>query len=303
MMKSQTGVQRKRRFRLTDDDLWGYAFILVSMIAFGVFTLYPVISAVETSFLKYKPFGSEFIGLKNYQDTFSSSLFYKTVLNTLEYTVVVVPLSLLMAFAISIMILPFSKKTQSVFKSMYYLPGVASGIALSVVWLWIYDSSPTGLMNQVFTFLRLPTQNWLSSSKTSMISLMFMALMSGQGSNIIIYIAALLGIDNSYFEAAELDGATFMQKVRYIVFPLVKPTTLFLLVTGVIGSFQVFMNAFMMTGGGPDNSTTMIGLLIYKNAFEYSKYGLACAQAILLAIVIAIISLAQFKMMGVDVEY
>lgn len=303
MMKSQTGVQRKRRFRLTDDDLWGYAFILVSMIAFGVFTLYPVISAVETSFVKYKPFGSEFIGLKNYQDTFSSSLFYKTVLNTLEYTVVVVPLSLLMAFAISIMILPFSKKTQSVFKSMYYLPGIASGVALSVVWLWIYDSSPTGLMNQVFTFLRLPTQNWLSSSKTSMISLMFMALMSGQGSNIIIYIAALLGIDNSYFEAAELDGATFMQKVRYIVFPLVKPTTLFLLVTGVIGSFQVFMNAFMMTGGGPDNSTTMIGLLIYKNAFEYSKYGLACAQAILLAIVIAIISLVQFKMMGVDVEY
>lgn len=303
MMKSQTGVQRKRRFRLTDDDLWGYAFILVSMIAFGVFTLYPVISAVETSFLKYKPFGSEFIGLKNYQDTFSSSLFYKTALNTLEYTVVVVPLSLLMAFAISIMILPFSKKTQSVFKSMYYLPGIASGVALSVVWLWIYDSSPTGLMNQVFTFLRLPTQNWLSSSKTSMISLMFMALMSGQGSNIIIYIAALLGIDNSYFEAAELDGATFMQKVRYIVFPLVKPTTLFLLVTGVIGSFQVFMNAFMMTGGGPDNSTTMIGLLIYKNAFEYSKYGLACAQAILLAIVIAIISLVQFKMMGVDVEY
>ena len=303
MMKSQTGVQRKHRFRLTDDDLWGYAFILVSMIAFGVFTLYPVISAVETSFLKYKPFGSEFIGLKNYQDTFSSSLFYKTVLNTLEYTVVVVPLSLLMAFAISIMILPFSKKTQSVFKSMYYLPGIASGVALSVVWLWIYDSSPTGLMNQVFTFLRLPTQNWLSSSKTSMISLMFMALMSGQGSNIIIYIAALLGIDNSYFEAAELDGATFMQKVRYIVFPLVKPTTLFLLVTGVIGSFQVFMNAYMMTGGGPDNSTTMIGLLIYKNAFEYSKYGLACAQAILLAIVIAIISLAQFKMMGVDVEY
>ena len=303
MMKSQTGVQRKRRFRLTDDDLWGYAFILVSMIAFGVFTLYPVISAVETSFLKYKPFGSEFIGLKNYQDTFSSSLFYKTVLNTLEYTVVVVPLSLLMAFAISIMILPFSKKTQSVFKSMNYLPGIASGVALSVVWLWIYDSSPTGLMNQVFTFLRLPTQNWLSSSKTSMISLMFMALMSGQGSNIIIYIAALLGIDNSYFEAAELDGATFMQKVRYIVFPLVKPTTLFLLVTGVIGSFQVFMNAFMMTGGGPDNSTTMIGLLIYKNAFEYSKYGLACAQAILLAIVIAIISLVQFKMMGVDVEY
>lgn len=303
MMKSQTGVQRKHRFRLTDDDLWGYAFILVSMIAFGVFTLYPVISAVETSFLKYKPFGSEFIGLKNYQDTFSSSLFYKTVLNTLEYTVVVVPLSLLMAFAISIMILPFSKKTQSVFKSMYYLPGIASGVALSVVWLWIYDSSPSGLFNQLLTFFHLPIQNWLGSSKTSMLSLMIMALLSGQGQNIIIYTAALLGIDNTYFEAAELDGATFMQKVTRIVFPLVKPTTLFLLVTGVIGSFQVFMNAYMMTGGGPDNATTMIGLLIYNNAFTYNKYGLACAQAVILTIVIAAISFLQFKMAGSDVEY
>ena len=189
------------------------------------------------------------------------------------------------------------------FKAMYYLPGVASGVALSVVWLWLYDSSPDGLFNQLLGFFGVPAQNWLSSTKTSMLSLMIMALLSSHGTQIITYIAALLGIDNSYFEAAELDGATFMQKVRFIVWPLVKPTTLFLLVTGVIGSFQVFMNAYMMTGGGPDNSTTMIGLLIYNNAFEYGKYGLACAQAILLAIAIAIMSLFQFKLMGVDVEY
>jgi len=302
MMQTKPAI-RRRRFRLTDEDMWGYLFIFVALVFFCVFTLYPVISAVETSFLKYKPFGSEYIGLTNYTDSFKNDLFYKSIKNTLVYTVVVVPLSLLIAFVISIMILPFSKKTQSVFKSMYYLPGIASGVALSVVWLWIYDSSPSGLFNQVLTFFGAPTQNWLSSSKTSMLSLMIMALLSGQGSNIIIYIAALMGIDNTYFEAAELDGATFMQKVRFIVFPLVKPTTLFLLVTGVINSFQVFMNAFMMTGGGPNNSTTMIGLLIYKNAFEYSKYGLACAQAILLAIVIALISLAQFKLMGADVEY
>ena len=100
-----------------------------------------------------------------------------------------------------------------------------------------------------------------------------------------------------------MDGATFFQKVRYIVWPLVKPTTLFLLITGVIGSFQVFMNAYIMTGGGPDNSTTMIGLLIYRNAFERNEFGMACAQAILLTIVIAIMSLFQFKAMGVDVEY
>lgn len=303
MIQGNKPIIARRRFRITSEDLWGYAFISVALIIFCAFTLYPVVSAVETSFLKYKPFGSEFIGWKNYSDTFSNELFYKTIKNTLVYTAVVIPVSLFIAFSISIMILPFSKKTQSIFKSIYYLPGIASGVALSVVWLWIYDSAPTGLFNQVLGFVGIPRQNWLSSSKTSMFSLMFMAIMSGQGSNIIIYIAALLGIDNSYFEAAELDGATFLQKVRFIVFPLVKPTTLFLLVTGIIGSFQVFMNAFMMTGGGPNNSTTMIGLLIYKNAFEYSKYGLACAQAILLTIVIALISLAQFKLMGTDVEY
>ena len=128
-----------------------------------------------------------------------------------------------------------------------------------------------------------------------MLSLILMALLSSHGSNIIIYMAALHGIDNTYYEAAEIDGATFLQKVRYVVFPLCKPTTLFLLVTGIIGSFQVFMNAYMMTGGGPDNNT--------NNAFTYGKYGLACAQAIILALVIGLLTMLQFKFMGDDVEY
>lgn len=299
-------LKPRRRFRFTDEDFWGYVFIAAAMVIFCVFTLYPVINAVYTSFLDYKPFGSKYVGLKNYIDTLKYSkynLFYKAAWNTLVYTAVVVPLSLLISFSVAIMILPFQKKVQSVFKAMYYLPGVASGVALSVVWLWLYDSSPDGLFNQLLRFFHIPAQNWLSSTKTSMLALIIMALLSSHGTQIITYIAALLGIDNSYFEAAELDGASFLQKVRYVVWPLVKPTTLFLLVTGVIGSFQVFMNAYMMTGGGPDNSTTMIGLLIYNNAFEYGKYGLACAQAILLAIAIAIMSLFQFRLMGVDVEY
>lgn len=306
MKKNQALRLNRRKKYFNDEDRWGYIFIAAAMIIFVIFTLYPVINAIYTSFFDYKPFGSEYVGLDNYVETLKytkRNLFYKAAWNTFVYTIIVVPLSLLVAFSVAIMILPFKKRTQSVFKAMYYLPGVASGVALSVVWLWIYDSSPDGLFNQLLAFLHIPAQNWLSSTKTSMLSLIIMALLSSHGTSIITYIAALHGIDNSYFEAAELDGATFMQKVRLIVWPLVKPTTLFLLVTGVIGSFQVFMNAFMMTGGGPDNSTTMIGLLIYNNAFVYAKYGLACAQAILLAIVIAIVSLFQFKLMGVDVEY
>ena len=285
------------------DNISGWIFIAVAMIIFVMFTLYPVISAVITSLQKYKPFGSEWVGMKNYVDALQSFLFWKSIKNTVIYTVIVVPFSLLISFVISLMILPFSKKLQSVFKALYYLPGIASGVAIAVVWLWLYDSSPSGIFNRILGIFGIASQNWLSSSKTAMLSLILMALLSSHGSNIIIYMAALHGIDNTYYEAAEIDGATFLQKVRYVVFPLCKPTTLFLLVTGIIGSFQVFMNAYMMTGGGPDNNTTMIGLLIFNNAFTYGKYGLACAQAIILALVIGLLTMLQFKFMGDDVEY
>ena len=299
MMKTN---QKKKKINRAD-NISGYLFIGVAMIIFIMFTLYPVISAVITSLQKYKPFGSEWVALNNYVDAMKSSLFWKSIKNTVLYTIIVVPCSLLISFIISIMILPFSRKLQSVFKALYYLPGIASGVAIAVVWLWLYDSSPSGIFNRILGIFGFASQNWLSSSKTAMLSLILMALLSSHGSNIIIYMAALHGIDNTYFEAAEIDGATFLQKVRYIVFPLCKPTTLFLLVTGIIGSFQVFMNAYMMTGGGPDNNTTMIGLLIFNNAFTYGKYGLACAQAIILALVIVLLTMLQFKVMGDDIEY
>ena len=292
----------KTKFHVAE-NISGWSFIAAAMVIFAIFTLYPVISAVITSFQKYKPIGSDWIGVKNYVDAIKSSLFWKSVKNTILYTAAVVPLSLLISFSISVMILPFKRKTQSVFKALYYLPGIASGVATAVVWLWLYDASPSGIFNRILGVFGISSVNWLSSSKTAMLSLILMALLSSHGSNIIIYMAALHGIDNTYFEAAEMDGASFMQKVRYIVFPLCKPTTLFLLVTGIIGSFQVFMNAYMMTGGGPDNNTTMVGLLIFNNAFTYGKYGLACAQAIMLAIVISFLTMMQFKVMGDDVEY
>ncbi len=302
MGKEGKKTKIKTKFHVAE-NISGWSFIAAAMVIFAIFTLYPVISAVITSFQKYKPIGSDWIGVKNYVDAIKSSLFWKSVKNTILYTAAVVPLSLLISFSISVMILPFKRKTQSVFKALYYLPGIASGVATAVVWLWLYDASPSGIFNRILGMFGISSVNWLSSSKTAMLSLILMALLSSHGSNIIIYMAALHGIDNTYFEAAEMDGASFMQKVRYIVFPLCKPTTLFLLVTGIIGSFQVFMNAYMMTGGGPDNNTTMVGLLIFNNAFTYGKYGLACAQAIMLAIVIAFLTMMQFKVMGDDVEY
>ena len=302
-MKKSVSIRKRGKFRLREDEISGYLFIGVAMVVFLVFTVYPLISAIITSFQNYKPFGSTWVKFENYEAALSNKLFWKACRNTLIYTALTVPMSLVIAFMVALMILPFKKKTQSFFKSLYYIPAVASAVVTSMVWIWIYDSSGAGLFNQLLTFFHLPTQQWLTSSKTAMLSLVLMSLLSGNGSSVIIYIAALMGIDNTYFEAAEVDGATFLQKVRYIVLPLCKPTTLFLLITGVINSFQVFINAYMMTGGGPDNNTTMIGLLIFNNAFKYGKYGLACAQAILLTILIAVMTAIQFKVAGDDVEY
>ncbi len=285
------------------DGAWAYGFIAVALLVYAMFTAYPVVSAFFISFQEYKPLGSVYVGLDNYKNTFGESLFWKSIRNTIVYTALTVPISLLISFAIAILILPFKKRLQTVFKAIYYLPAVASGVAMSVVWLWIYDPLPSGLMNRLLDVFGIPNQNWLGSSATSMFSLVLMAWLSSHGTSIIIYLAALLGIDNSYYEAADLDGASFFQKLRHIVLPFLKPTTLFLLVTGVIGSFQVFQNAYLMTGGGPDNATTMVGLLIFNNAFKYFEYGEAAAQSLVLALIIAIVSYFQFRFLGKDVEY
>lgn len=299
---AQLAKPLKRR-KIRGDSGWGYAFIAVALVVFAIFTAYPVISAFIISFQDYKPLGSTWVGFDNYISSFKDPLFWKSIKNTVVYTVLTVPVALMISFAVAILILPLSKKLQTTFKAVYYLPAVASGVAMSVVWLWIFDPMESGIMNQLLGLFGISNLNWLGSSATSMFSLVLMSWLASHGTSIIIYLAALLGIDDSYYEAAELDGASFLKKLWYIVIPCLKPTTLFLLVTGVIGSFQVFQNAYLMTGGGPDNSTTMVGLLIFDNAFKYFEFGKAAAQSLVLAGIIAIISFAQFKFMGKDVEY
>lgn len=285
------------------DSVWAYGFIAVALVVYALFTAYPVISALLISFQEYRPLGSSYIGFDNYASIFKSELFGKALWNTLVYTILTVPVALIISFGVAIMIMPLKKWAQTTFKAIYYLPAVASGVALSVVWLWIYDPMPGGIINQLIGLVGIENQNWLGSSSTSMFSLVLMSWLSSHGTSIIIYVAALLGIDESYYEAAEIDGATFWQKMWHIVIPCLKPTTLFLLVTGVIGSFQVFQNAYLMTGGGPDHSTTMVGLLIFDTAFKYFEFGKAAAQSLVLALIIGIIAFIQFKFLGKDVEY
>ncbi len=293
----------KKRFRFNDEYMWGYIFIAVAMLVFLVFTVYPLISAFIISFQKYKPLGSEWVGLDNYKALLKDKIFAKSLMNTIVYTIGAVPVNLFISFVIALLMYPLKSWLQTTFKAVYYLPAVASGVTMSLVWLWIFDPLPAGLLNRLVSIVGIQNQNWLGSTNTAMFSLLLMTWLGNHGKSIIIYVAALGGIPDSLFEVADMEGASYFKKVRYIIFPLLKPTTLFLAVTGVIGSFQVFMNAYLMTSGGPDNATTMIGLLIFRNAFTYFNFGVASAQALVLTVIIVTISVIQFKYLGDDVEY
>ena len=303
-MQNGTVIQKvKKEFRINDEYMWGYIFIGVPILVFLVFTVYPLISAFVISFQKFKPLGSEWIGLDNYKALLTDTLFAKSIVNTVIYTIGAVPVNLFISFFIALLMFPLKSRLQTMFKAIYYLPAVASGVTMSIVWLWIFEPLPSGLLNSLLSIIGAENQNWLGSTKTAMFSLLLMTWLGNHGKSIIIYLAAMGGIPDSLFEVADIEGASFFKKVRYILIPLLKPTTLFLTVTGVIVSFQVFMNAYLMTSGGPDNATTMIGLLIFQNAFTYFNFGAASAQALVLTVIVVFISVIQFKYFGDDVEY
>ncbi len=184
-----------------------------------------------------------------------------------------------------------------------YLPTVASGVTMALVWFWIYDPTNMGLLNMILGYIGIDSQMWLGSRSTALFSLILMSWLTGHGAGIILYLAALGGIPKSLYEAADIDHASAWSQFRNITMPLLKPTTLYLLVMGVIGSFQVFMSIYLMTQGGPNFATTTIAYLIYVHAFEYYQFGLAAAESFALGIVIILASVFQFKLMSTDVEF
>ena len=297
--KSLSFGERAKKF--WRDNREGWMFVLPLVIGLGVFTAYPMIQSLIYSFHRYKGTDYYFNGWTNYVHILTKNRdFWGVVGNTCFYAFVSVPIVLVSSYLIATLV---NQKVKGVgiFRVIYYLPCVIPGVVGGLLWKDIF--SQNGIFNQFLALFGGHCDFFESGNKFVAIPSIFLMNMWSIGGGMILWLSAFKSIPNQLYEAAEIDGATFMQKVRFIVWPLCKPTTLFLLVTGIIGSFQVFMNSYMMTGGGPDNNTTMVGLLIFNNAFVYGKYGIACAQAVLLTIIIAILTAVQFKISGDDVEY
>jgi multiple sugar transport system permease protein len=294
---------RERVRRFGRYYLWGYLFILPAVSLFAVFFCYPLVWAFVLGFQKFDVFQSQWVGLRNYAYVLQDPIYQKAFVNTVVYTLSTVPTGIGIALLLASAIFRLrSSWMQNFYKAGFYLPTQVGGIILALVWVWIFNPR-WGLVTWLVSSLGLPTRFWLNDPSTAMAALIFMNLVSGHGGAVILYLAALGGIPSSLYEAAEIDGASSWSKFVNVTWPLLKPTTVYVLILGIIGSFQVFGPIYVMTQGGPNFATITLYYYTYTTFFQMAQFGLAAAQAFVLGAIIIILSLIQYRIFSTDVEY
>jgi multiple sugar transport system permease protein len=294
-----------KRFHLgmrAREEIAGYLFILPWLIGFLVFTAGAMIYSLYLSFFKVD-FLSEFtfIGLKNYtQMLFEDELWPKAMGNTAYFAFISVPLMTTVALLIA-MLLNQKVIGLSIFRTIYYLPSVVQGVAVAILWIWLFHPE-YGPINGVLEFFGIPGPAWLTTEEWAMPAIIIMALW-GVGGSMVIFLAGLQGISQSLYDAAEIDGAGPLSCFWHITIPMMTPTIFFSLILGLIGSFQMFTQAYVMTRGGPNNATLTYVMYIYNKGFNQFYFGYASALAWVLFLIILVFTLLILKSSTVWVYY
>lgn len=298
MIKQQVSKIRMK------ETLVSYAFLAPALIFFTVFVIYPMLSGVFTSLFDYTLKKFEFIGLENYINLFRDEIFWKSMGNTLIIVIGSVPIVLLFSIFVAVTIYQKRAGVRSFFCGVFYLPVVTGTVAVTVVWKWIYDPL-NGILNYILEsggIIEEPIM-WLGDKRFAIWAIIIILLTTSVGQPIILYVAALGNIPQSFIEAAEVDGGNKWQVFTKIKWPCLMPTTLYVVVITTINSFRCFSLIQLLTSGGPNYSTSTIMYLVYEKAFKLTQFGYANAMGVILAIIIGIISFIQFKVLGNDVEY
>jgi len=286
---------RKKRMSLgRREAIFFYIFIAPWLIGLLVFTVGPIIASLYYSFSDYAIVAApDFIGLANYIRAFTKDrLFWKSLGNTFYYVGIGVPLRVIFAFLLA-SLLNADIKGRLFYRIAYYVPSIIPGVASAVLWIILLNPK-LGMVNLILGLFGVPTINWLGNPAWSKPAMILMSLW-GVGGSMVIYLAGLQSIPISLYEAADIDGAGRLGKFWHVTIPLMTPTILFNLVTQIIGSFQVFGSAFIMTGGGPLNSTRFYMLHLYEYAFNSFKMGYASALAWVLLVIILAFTMLVFR--------
>ncbi|MBS4978727.1 MAG: sugar ABC transporter permease [Clostridiales bacterium] len=296
-------MKKANKIRMRE-TIVSYCFLAPVLIFFVVFVLAPMVMGFITSFFNYTMTDFEFVGLDNYVRMFQDKVFLKSLRNTLIIVVGSVPIVVIFALYVASQTYERSAFTRSFFRCVFFLPVVTGTVAVTVVWKWIYDPL-SGILNYILKTTNVIDQNisWLGDKRYALIAIIAILLTTAIGQPIILYIAAMGNIDKSLVEAARVDGATEFQVFWKIKWPSLLPTTLYIVVITTINSFQCFSLIQLLTNGGPNYSTTTIMYYLYEKAFKLSEYGYANTMGVFLAALIGLISFAQFKLLGNDVEY
>lgn len=285
----------RRKPRRKGEGLVALAFLSPTLVVFGVFILFPIVFSFYLSFQSWNLFSSahEFVGLANYQRVFGDDEFWKVFGNTAIYTFATVPLNMVVALAVAVL-LEQKIAGKRFLRAAFFTPVVVSSVAAAVIWRWVFDSN-LGLANVGLEAVGLPAVNWMTDESMAMVALVIVGVWKTFGVNMILFAAGLSGIPAHYYEAAEIDGAGRWSRFWNITLPLLAPTTLFVLVLSMIGSFQVFDIVFVLTRGGPLGATKVLVYYLYEHAFKYFDMGYASAVAYLLFAVLFVLTLVQVR--------
>ena len=283
--KSSPTTRRNRRMGLLFTAPW--------LIGFAIFTLYPFMASIGLSFTQYSVLNPpKFIGLANYLDLFNDPLFWTSMYNTFYFSFFSVPLGTLIGVLLALL-LNQDVRGLPIYRTVYYLPSIVPVVASAIIWMWLLNPY-YGIINAMLERVGISGPGWIADPAWSKPALIIMSLW-GVGNATLIYLAGLQDAPVSLYESADLDGAQSWHKTVYITIPMITPTILFNVVMGLINAFQYFTQAYIMTNGGPADSTLFYSLYLYNNSFRYFKMGYASAQAWLLFIIIMFFTLLLLR--------
>ncbi|WP_342358898.1 sugar ABC transporter permease [Terrarubrum flagellatum] len=292
--RPETPAAQRRWWVAARTKLTPYMFIAPNMALFSVFVFFPLLYAFYVSLREWSLIDTpRYVGLENYERLFSDPQFWQSLRNTLVYSFATVPTSLAIGLVLALA-LNRDLIARTFLRSLYFLPVVISSVATAVIAAWLFNDN-YGVVNMLLRRVGLEPVAWLSSPRWALFSLVIATLWVRVGFCMVVYLAALQSISPTYYDAAEVDGATRFQQFRHITWPLLRPATFLLLILSVIYSFQVFDLIYVMTGGGPGFSTTMVVQYIYQAAFVSSEMGYASAMGVVLFLLILGFTLLQWS--------
>jgi multiple sugar transport system permease protein len=279
----------------------GLAFISPWLIGFFIFLLYPIYYSFKLSFTYYTGFGiPENIGFENYRLMFSDSLFWTSLVNTLYYTGLSIPIGMVVAMLLALA-MNQNVKEISIYRAAFYLPSLLPLFAVSFIFIALLDPR-RGIVSRFLAFFGAPTVDWFGNPDTAKIALVILAQF-GAGQMALIYLAGLKAIPMTLYDAAEMDGAGLWRKFRDVTLPLMTPVILYNVILGISAGLQVFTQAYIITNGGPANATTFYVFYLYNNAFRYSQFGYASAMAWVLFLISFVLAILVFRIASKRVHY